>query len=91
MKHLYLSVLLLFIFLGILPAKGQTSSPRVSVIALDKPPLTGLIKLLEEQTSYRFYYDKTETDSLIVNIHATELPISKVLDEAFRILISFIQ
>jgi CarboxypepD_reg-like domain/TonB-dependent Receptor Plug Domain len=38
---------------------------------------------IEEQTGFRFYYDMTLFDSLILNITADNEPIRKVLDKAF--------
>lgn len=42
-----------------------------------------LVKSIEQQTPYRFYYNHLHTDSITVNVDANNEPVDKVLEKAF--------
>src|SRR3569832_1460569 len=63
-----------------------------TVLAQDYPAVTleikqgrmaDVLKELEKQTNYRFYYDTTDLDTSMVDISARQLPFTKVLDQLF--------
>src|ERR1700688_1326578 len=43
-----------------------------------------LVREIEKQTSYHIYYDSTDTDSLEINMNATQLTLQQVFDAVFR-------
>jgi len=63
---------------------AQEDHDRVT-LDLGKPtPIADVLKELEKQTGYRFYYDTADFDSTKITIKAARQLFYKVLDEAFR-------
>jgi len=75
--------ILISISLAVLHANAQTTAKYVD-IHLDNKPLSDLVKHIEAQTSYRFYYDDTVFDSLKVSVDFTSASVAEVLDKAFN-------
>jgi hypothetical protein len=60
----------------------QDQHDRVTV-DLKQAPIADLLKQLEQQTGYRFYYDTADFDSTKIDIKADAQPFYKVLTTAF--------
>ena len=72
-----------FVCIFTLSASSQQNSlPRVTV-TLQDANISSLITELENQTKLFFYYDKVHFDSVRLNISAKDMPVDKVLDQAF--------
>lgn len=84
MKHFYLAILIaLSAALTTCPLRAQD---RENVISGDFQNLTfsEFIQKVEAQTSYYFYYDKNQFDSLSVTLKAERQTLSSILDSLFK-------
>lgn len=73
--------LLLFALVGYcFRLAAQTDSVSVS---LNGASLEEFVESIEKQTDFRFFYDKTQTDSLTINVSAINQPVRDVLKNAF--------
>lgn len=63
-------------------AYSQTT-PLISV-QLNNQPFSTLISEVERQTSFRFFFDSKEIDSLFVSINAARQPVHEILDQVFQ-------
>jgi hypothetical protein len=79
MKYLYL-IILSFVLCPLFSVSAQES---VSV-NLNTSPLPELIKTIEQQTSYRFFYRSDWTDSITVTINVKQEPVTLVLEHALK-------
>ena len=70
----------LFIVLCSLSASAQET---VSA-NLNSAPFHELIKIIEQQTSYRLYYKSTWTDSITITINVKQEPVTRVLEQALQ-------
>jgi len=76
--------LLSFCFLFILRiASGQQSSKLISV-NFQQATVAQFVNELESKSSYHFYYDPVQFDSLRVTLQVNEKPVETVLDLAFK-------
>ena len=67
----------------IVNANAQTTEKYVS-IHLDTASLDNVVKHIEAQTDYHFYYDKKVFDSLKVSVSFTSASVAEVLEKAFN-------
>src|ERR1700760_209683 len=75
---------LLTIIILLLPASRSFAQKEPLVtIDMKQAPIADVLKELEKQTGYRFYYDTTDFDSTKIDVQVQQQPFSKVLDEAF--------
>lgn len=63
-------------------AYSQTT-PLISV-QLNNQPFSTLVSEVERQTSFRFFFDSKEIDSLFVSINAARQPVHEILDQVFQ-------
>lgn len=61
----------------------QTGEQPLVSVDFDHINRDSLLRELERQTGYRFYYDTADFDSTRVDIHATQEPLAKVLNQVF--------
>lgn len=83
MKHLYKVILLLFALSGIKSVQGQDQTNLISG-EFQNLRFTDFISRIESQSSYYFYYDAPQFDSLTVTISTERQPLNVVLDSVFR-------
>jgi len=79
----YVVLILLFMFSGFLTMAQKTNEmPRITG---DFKQLTvfQFVQQLEKQTSYRFFYDTAQLDSIVIDISVKDQPLDKVLQLAF--------
>jgi hypothetical protein len=74
-------ILLFVVSLNVI-AQSDTST-RVT-IAVERQPLTEVLKLMEERTGFRFYYDATLLDSIVLNVNLKDQPLEKALDQLLK-------
>lgn len=79
MKSLYLS----FLSIALLFPFSVSAQETVSV-NLDSAPFQELVKVIEQQTPYRFYYKSEWTDSVFVTVNASQQPVVRVLEFALE-------
>jgi hypothetical protein len=79
MKHLFL---LIVCVLCIKDADAQTAG-RISG-EFNNAPFSKFIESIESQSTYRFYYNSAETDSLTVTVTASNQPLEEVLSNALK-------
>ncbi len=77
MRHFYRVVLLLL--LAVISAQAQRKQTISGNFA--SMPFEQVIQAIEDQTTYRFFFDKRWTDSLTVNLNASEQPLESVLEK----------
>jgi len=83
-KHVFLrcQLIVLFVCLFALCAHAQGQTVTVN---LKKASLQQVFKAIEKQTSYRFSYRNEVIDHRAdINIHHTNVPVNRVLDDAFK-------
>lgn len=83
-KHVFLrcQLIVLFVCLFALCAHAQGQTVTVN---LKKASLLQVFKAIEKQTSYRFSYRNEVIDHRAdINIHHTNVPVNRVLDDAFK-------
>jgi hypothetical protein len=74
----------LTIILLLLPAsRALAQKEELVTVSLKQAPIAAVLKELEKQTGYRFYYDTTDLDSTRVDIDVRQQPFNKVLESAF--------
>jgi hypothetical protein len=74
---------LLLLFFLLSTSVCAQKSPQVSV-DLTNVSFDRLVSSLEAQTDYRFFYNKTWTDSLVVHVSAQSKPVHDILNEVFK-------
>jgi len=74
-------ILLGGIILAPLLAQGQI--PRIT-LRIDSIPFVNFVDTLEKVTDYRFFYNGSWSDSLIIRVHAVHEPVSRVLSGVFK-------
>ena len=52
-------------------------------VSVTSTPFPAFVKLLEEKTTTRFYYNQTNLDSFFVTVDATELTLADILQKVF--------
>lgn len=82
MKRFYVIVIILA---GILPqaavhAQKDTSSVSAGASGAS---LSVFVNELEKQTGFHFYYDSTRFDSITISINVKDLPLTRLLNQAF--------
>ena len=53
-------------------------------VSVTSTPFPAFVKLLEEKTTTRFYYNQTNLDSFFVTVDATELTLADILQKSIR-------
>ncbi|WP_303309439.1 TonB-dependent receptor [Hymenobacter sp. BT730] len=79
-------IVILFIFCsGLLwPCYGQQPTGGVVSGTYTRVPFAEFIRQLETQTSYHFYYDPAETDSLTITATLPAQPLAQALEQALQ-------
>lgn len=75
--HWLPTLFLLLAFTTVSAQKGNTISGNFT------GTFDALVKGIEQQTSYKIFYDHFQTDSITINVNASNDPVEKVLDAAF--------
>ena len=76
--------LLLFCFLTSLVCKSQPSKDSLVTAEFNGERIEQFVRILEQQTKYRFYYNPVEFDSFVVTLGVKAMPVHEVLKLAFR-------
>ena len=76
---------LYFLFFSVVsPAvSGQEAKEELISVNLKDVSIDKLVKDIEQKTSYHFYYDPAQFDSLRINIVADQQPLDEVLKQVF--------
>ncbi len=77
--HWVIAALLLFATTFAFAQQRNTVTGNFSNSTFDN-----LVNSIEQQTSFRFFYNHLQTDSIVVNVNANNDPLEKVLDQAFN-------
>ena len=73
----------LLLFLLCFSAVRAQDTARIT-LDLNEAGFPELVRIVESQTAFRFYFDPAETDSLSVTLKATGSSVSKLLDRLFQ-------
>lgn len=73
-----------FIFLSVLISLESWAQRETVTLTLSSAKFDSFIALLEQQTPYTFYYDSRSTDSLLINIQASNLALKDVLEAVLQ-------
>ena len=76
--HWLAALFLLLVVTSASAQKSKTITGNFSAATFQE-----FVKSIEQQTNYRFYYDHFQTDSLSINVNASNDSIGRVLDLAF--------
>lgn len=68
--------------IAFLPARSQDSTRFT--IEMSNKPFRELVKIIETGSSYHFFFDAGETDSLSLSFSATRATLPQVLDQVFQ-------
>src|ERR1700722_9113442 len=81
MKKAYLLSLCLLVLLRVTYA--QQANVKLISVNFQQAGITQVVNDLESKTSYHFYYDPAQFDSLKVTLQVTDKPLATILDLAF--------
>jgi hypothetical protein len=82
MRKIYLLSFCFLYFLKI--ASAQQNNTKLISGSFQKATISQFVSELESKSSYHFYYDATQFDSLRVTLEVTDKPIETILDMAFK-------
>jgi len=82
-KRFYIFPILIFLLSLAEGSFAQQDQHDRVTVDLKQAPIADLLKQLEQQTGYRFYYDTADFDSTKIDIKADAQPFYKVLTTAF--------
>src|ERR1700722_1946126 len=82
MKKAYLLSLCLLVLLRVTYA--QQANVKLISVNFQQAGITQVVNDLESKTSYHFYYDPAQFDSLKVTLQVTDKPLATILDLAFE-------
>jgi hypothetical protein len=83
MKTTFFLYCVLFEFLLCTHVQGQSSDGQSLHVTLRNASINDLVNAIESQTNLHFYYDKSQFDSLRINIDENRLSLQKVMELAF--------
>ena len=78
-KNLILGLLLL----AGLTARTQDTGGKPVTVHLKDTAYEVVLKELEKQSGYRFYYDTTDLDTVKISLDVDQQPLTKALDQLF--------
>ncbi|HUS02986.1 MAG TPA: TonB-dependent receptor [Chitinophagaceae bacterium] len=78
------SILLLLFILVCSVVSGQERKAELISVNLKNVSIDNLVLDIEQKTSYHFYYDRTQFDSLTITIAADQQPVDEVLKQVFK-------
>lgn len=76
--------LVLFFFLSSYSVRSQNPAPIKISGNFVNTSLSDFFKKLEPQTPYKFYYDLSKLDSLVINSTVANLSLTQLLEEVFK-------
>ncbi|HEY8930169.1 MAG TPA: carboxypeptidase-like regulatory domain-containing protein [Mucilaginibacter sp.] len=82
MRKIYLASFCFLLFLQ--AAWAQQNNQKLFSVNFQQATITQFVNELESKSSYHFYYDQAQFDSLRVTLQVTDKPLSSVLDLAFK-------
>jgi hypothetical protein len=82
---MYKIFLLSFSFLFFIQiSRAQQSTAKLISVNFQQATITQFISELESKSSYHFYYDRVQFDSLKITLQVNDKPIETILDLAFK-------
>lgn len=78
MRKIYLLTICCLFLLQIV--SGQQNPVKLFSLSLQQSPISSLINEIETKSSYHFYYDATQFDSLKVSLQVIDKPLETVLE-----------
>ncbi len=82
MRKIFLLSFCFLIFLH--AASAQQGNPKLFSVNFQQATISQVVTELESKSSYHFYYDQAQFDSLRVTLQVTDKPLETVLDLAFK-------
>ncbi|WP_210464444.1 TonB-dependent receptor [Rufibacter roseolus] len=84
MNHFYrlAFLLLVLLFTGKTVGFAQTGPETLLTVDLKQAPFQDLIKVVEAQSRYRFYFEPAAVDNFTVTLQATQKPLNSILEQA---------
>src|SRR3569833_1714932 len=82
MRKIYFASFCLLFFLH--AVKAQQSNVKLFSVNFQQATISQVVNEIESKSSYHFYYDPAQFDSLRVTVQVTEKPLSSILDQAFK-------
>ncbi|MFC6997385.1 TonB-dependent receptor [Rufibacter roseus] len=83
-KYALLCLMLALLVLPFTSVFAQTSATQTVSGSFSKISFEQFVKQVEAQTTYRFYFNPAQTDSLTVSLEANQQPLPTVLEQLFR-------
>ena len=81
MKKTYLLSFCLIVLLGV--SYGQSGNTKLFSVNFQQASIAQVVTDIESKSSYHFYYDPAQFDSLKVTLQVTDKPLATILDMAF--------
>jgi len=81
MKKAYLLSICLFVLFRV--SYAQQANTKVISVNFQQATITQVVTDIESKTSYHFYYDPAQFDSLKVTLQVTDKPVATILDLVF--------
>src|ERR1700744_4745116 len=81
MRKIYLAIFCILFFAKVVSA--QQGNTKLFTVSFQQATIAQVITDLESKSSYHFYYDTKQFDSLRVTLNVTNKPLDAVLDLAF--------
>lgn len=82
MRNIYIIVICILFFVR--PVSAQQTGANLISGNFQQATIAQLVTAIEQKTSYHFYYDEAQFDSLRVTLQVIDKPIETVLDLAFK-------
>lgn len=82
MRKIYFASFCLLFFLH--AVKAQQSNVKLFSVNFQQATISQVVNEIESKSSYHFYYDPAQFDSLRVTVQVTDKPLSAILDQAFK-------
>lgn len=83
MKKLYCYFIFCFLTASFI-CSGQSAKQPLITADFKGADVEEFVKVLEQQSGYKFYYDRAQFDSFYVTLTVKEMPLEEVLNSAFR-------
>src|ERR1700744_907889 len=82
MRKIYLACFCFLFFLQ--AASAQQNNTKLFSVNFQQATISQVVNELESKSSYHFYYDAMQFDSLRVTLQVTDKPLTAILDLAFQ-------
>ncbi|MBX0292677.1 TonB-dependent receptor [Hymenobacter sp. HSC-4F20] len=84
MKHLFSFLFLGWVLGMATPTRGQQPEPQRVSVSLQQAHFAELVREIEAQVPYRFFFNPAAVDSVVVTVRAQQQPLPEVLRQALQ-------